>query len=286
MKKYILLTVDVEDWFQVENFKSYIPFSSWSSRDLRVEKNIHRILDILDSQNIFPTTCATFFILGWLAIRLPHLVFEIQNRGHEVASHGYYHNLCIKESREKLKRDLKNSKKLLEDITGQQVTGYRAPSFSINNDILKIIEECGYIYDSSYNSFEMHGRYGHLNLSLNQKNGIAVKLSDNFFELPISNIKIGNHVLPWGGGGYFRLLPFLIFKIGVQAILTQENTYLFYIHPWEIDPQQPRVTQASASFKFRHYINLHKTEAKLNALFNSFKNFNFITCQKYISSLA
>ena len=152
MNHSFLLTIDVEDWFQVENFKKYIPFASWSSYELRVEKNTHRILDLLDSASFkFQVSSfkisATFFVLGWLAERLPHLVREIHSRGHEIASHGYYHNLCNEQSHEELKTDLYNSKSFLEDIIGTQVYGYRAPSFAINNDILKIIEDCGYLYD-------------------------------------------------------------------------------------------------------------------------------------------
>jgi len=178
---HILLTIDVEDWFQVENFKEYIPFDSWSSCELRVEKNTHRLLDLLDSVNFkFQVSSfkisATFFILGWIAEKLPNLVKEIHARGHEVASHGYYHNLCNDSSSDDLRKDLIDSKRLLEDIIGDRVYGYRAPSFSINAEVLKIIEDCGYLYDSSYNSFSMHGRYGQISLSQNGQKGIANKI--------------------------------------------------------------------------------------------------------------
>ena len=220
MNHYFLLTIDVEDWFQVENFKEYIPFASWPSYELRVEKNTHRILDLLDSIGSKKTEArtqetvsnsenpvsriqysdngqqstydrqdekvrGTFFVLGWLAERLPHLIREIHSRGHEVASHGYYHNLCYDQSHEDLKTDLCNSKSLLEDIIGNQVYGYRAPSFAINNDILKIIEDCGYLYDSSYNSFAMHGRYGHLDLLQNKTRGIALKITSAKHQKPL-----------------------------------------------------------------------------------------------------
>jgi peptidoglycan-N-acetylglucosamine deacetylase len=306
----ILLTIDVEDWFQVENFKQYIPFSTWSERELRVEKNTHRLLDLLDSasciNNHKPETLnlepsyhpkATFFILGWVAERLPALVKEIHSRGHEVASHGFSHELCYDCSTESLRDDLSASKKLLEDITGSQVFGYRAPSFSINNDILKIIEECGYLYDSSYNSFGLHGRYGKLELDENSKKGIAYKVSNKFYELPVSNLRIGfpfsfqpstfsstNFVLPWGGGGYFRLIPFFIFKKGIDAILKQNSSYLFYLHPWEVDPDQPRVKKASTIFKFRHYTNLGACYNKLRKMIDVFSDNNFITCHQYIEN--
>ncbi len=275
----ILITVDVEDWFQVENFKPYIPFSSWQSYELRVQKNTYRLLDILDSRK------ATFFILGWLAKRYPHLVREIRNRGHEVASHGYYHNLCDQQSYRELKKDMCCSKKLLEDIIGSPVIGYRAPSFSINNDILKIIEECGYLYDSSFNSFGMHGRYGKADFSGYNRKGIAFQISKNFYEIPVSNLNIRNHIIPWGGGGYFRLIPSLIFKIGVRQILKKENAYLFYMHPWEIDPSQPRVREAEIGYKFRHYVNLKRTHLKLSALFEKFNQSRFIQCQEYLKNM-
>ena len=322
--KSILITVDVEDWFQVENFKQHIPFSSWDSRELRVEKNTHRLLDLFDSaalHNQQPTTnntppkkiCATFFVLGWLAERLPNLIREIHTRGHEVASHGYLHNLCNLESKEDLRKDLVESKKLLEDIIGAPVVGYRAPSFSVTNDILKMIEDCGYQYDSSYNSFEMHGRYGKLTVDNYPQKGIAYQVSESFYELPISNLKPfsqkfynGNGtvnsagptnlsssseptthnkqslILPFGGGGYFRLMPFAVFKHGVKHILKKENAYLFYMHPWEIDPNQPRVESAPPFFKFRHYINLAETYKKLQRLLCTFNNYYFCTCSEFL----
>ncbi|OQX09287.1 MAG: polysaccharide deacetylase [Desulfobacteraceae bacterium IS3] len=278
MTDFILITVDVEDWFQVENFKNWIPFSSWASREIRVEKNTHVLLDLLDSRR------ATFFILGWLAERFPALVREIYDRGHEVASHGYDHHLCNRQTRADLTNDLSDSKKRLEDIIGAAVTGYRAPSFSIDNDILKIIEACGYGYDSSFNSFGMHGRYGKADLSQFERKGIAVKLSENFYELPVSNVKLGNKILPWGGGGYFRLIPFPIFRAGVRQILKTDGAYLFYMHPWEIDPGQPRVEEASLSYKFRHYTNLKKMQAKLSAVFETFKAARFISCKEFLAT--
>jgi polysaccharide deacetylase family protein (PEP-CTERM system associated) len=245
----ILLTFDVEDWFQVENFKEYISFDSWNSHELRVEKNTHTILDLLDSFTFKPK--ATFFVLGWIAQRLPDLVKEINNRGHEVANHGNHHNICTKQSTKEIFNDLKAGKGILEDITGQKIYGYRAPSFAINNDILKIIKDTGHVYDSSFNSFAMHGRYGTIDLADRDKKGIASKISDNFFEIPISNLKIRQKILPLGGGGYFRLIPFPIFKLGMTQVIKKEKVFVFYSHPWEFDPEQPRVEQA-----FQDYINI------------------------------
>ncbi len=276
----ILITVDVEDWFQVENFKAYIPFSAWPGYDLRVERNTYKLLEILDFRG------ATFFILGWLAERLPHLVRDIHVAGHEVASHGYDHILCNQQSYEELKADLIASRKRLEDIIGAPVVGYRAPSFSVDNDILKIIEESGYRYDSSFNSFAMHGRYGRVDLSRNRTRGIAVNVSADFYELPISNFRIGTRIFPLGGGGYFRMIPFPLFKLGVRKILEQDQAYLFYMHPWEIDPEQPRMTKAALSCQFRHYVNLKRTQSKLTSLFRTFRECEFVGCRQHLDDQA
>ena len=338
--KHILLTIDVEDWFQVENFKPYIPFSSWPERELRVEQNTHRLLDLFDSvesagkpgsleggkvgtnagiedqnkelnepnqlnnfseseyNNQPPTPNpqhptsngrrprATFFVLAWLADRLPTLVREIQSRGHEIASHGYNHKLPDQMSAADLKTDLTDSKKRLEDLVGSPVSGYRAPSFAINDHILKTIEDCGYRYDSSYNSFGLHGRYGKISLNGAGKKGIAYKFSDKFYELPISNLVLNGRVLPLGGGGYFRLLPSFAFNRGIKAILKRQNAYMIYVHPWEIDPDQPRLEKASVGFKFRHYTNLNKTKTRLKFLIESFDYCQFVTCSQYLTLAA
>ena len=295
---YILLTIDVEDWFQVENFRRSIPFSSWSSCELRVEKNTNQILDLLDNftstQNskfkIQNSIKATFFVLGWIAERLPGLVREIHSRGHEVASHGFLHKRCFSCSSEELKNDLADSKSLLEDIIGDRVWGYRAPSFSINLDMLKIVEECGYLYDSSYNSFALHGRYGQVDFSQNDRKGIAIQISKTqnpkskiLSELPVSNIKLGKCILPWGGGAYFRLIPYPLFKLGVASVLRKTGCYLFYLHPWEIDPKQPRVHGIKMLVRLRHYSNLKRTSVKLKRLIRDFRQSAFMTCRDYVA---
>jgi polysaccharide deacetylase family protein (PEP-CTERM system associated) len=244
----------------------------------------------------------TFFVLGWLAERLPHLIREIQSRGHEVASHGYNHELPEKMTLDNFRQDCGDSKKHLEDIIGSSVCGYRAPSFSINDYVLNSIKEAGYLYDSSYNSFALQGRYGKISLNGNPRNGIAHEISENFYELPISNLyfKINtkhkpqktksrqsrSFVVPFGGGAYFRILPFYIFKHGVGKILKKQNAYVFYLHPWELDPKQQRMSQASSSRKFRHYTNLHLTEKKLRKLIDSFNNCQFITASDYLAAVS
>ena len=285
---YILITVDVEDWFQVENLRPHFPHSVWDSCELRIEASIHKLLDLFDRYEV----SATFFVLGWIAERCPSLVQEIHARGHEIASHGYNHELCSNLSMSDLHDDLYRSKALLEDITGQRVYGYRAPSFSISDELLKIIEQCGYLYDSSYNSFTMHGRYGRIHMPPNGSSGTAVKLSDEFYEIPISNLELTiyhsafsiiNFVFPWGGGGYFRLTPTFLFIRGVKRILRQHNYYALYCHPWEFDPDQPRVNGMRPDLRFRHYINIKKNVAKLKSFISAFSSCNFVSCSDYLN---
>ncbi|MEW6442062.1 MAG: DUF3473 domain-containing protein [bacterium] len=288
----LILTIDVEDWFQVENFKRWIPFSSWSARDLRVERNTERLLDLLESRpgrDPHPAAerrgervRATFFVLGWIAERLPRLVRAVHARGHEVASHGSAHDLCTALSRRALKEDLTGSKKLLEDLLGTAVCGYRAPSFSISPEILEIVRECGYRYDSSYNSFAINKRYGSLDLSGKPRRGIALEVAPGFHELPVSNLEVGRWVVPLGGGGYFRMIPFPLFRLGIQNILHRHGAYLFYLHPWEIDPGQPVVREASLPYRLRHRINLGRSYAKLQALLATFRGARFSTCSGYL----
>lgn len=316
-EKCILITIDVEDWFQVENFKQWIPFSSWDSLELRVERNVHRLLDLFDEMSTAGPTNppqdirlrvtdasprqaggqssknivrATFFILGWIAQRLHHLVREIHERGHEVASHGFGHELCSGQTQGRLKADLTESKELLENITGAVISGYRAPSFSINDNVLQLIEQSGYQYDSSYNSFRMHGRYGHADFSRYKRAGTTYRISSRFFEIPVSNLEYGirpsKMVFPWGGGGYFRMIPLPLFLKGVRHILAGQDAYTLYLHPWEIDPDQPKVTQASAGYKFRHYINLSKTYDKLKGLIRGLSNHRFVTCRDYLTRIS
>jgi polysaccharide deacetylase family protein (PEP-CTERM system associated) len=195
-------------------------------------------------------------VLGWIARKIPGIVREIHSRGHEIASHGINHHLCTVETPDALRNDLAGSRKLLEDIIGGPVYGYRAPSFSINNDILKIIEDAGYRYDASYNSFDKHGRYGKLSVNGFHKRGIAYQVSNQFHELPVSNLSfkpIAHSpqpvVFPFGGGGYFRLMPYTFFKKGIRRILAKDDAYSFYLHPWEVDPDQPRVENIPTFFK-------------------------------------
>lgn len=276
----ILLTFDVEDWFQVENFKSRIPFSTWNDCQLRVEKNTRLLLALLDDAPARPR--ATFFILGWIAKKIPGLVREIAEMGHEVASHGFGHDICSRLGPKEMRQDLLRSKSLLEDITGSPVLGYRAPNFSITPRVLDLVREAGYGYDSSYNSFSSHGRYGRLNLSGCPRQGACVEIATGFYEVPVSNLRIRNRILPLGGGGYFRLFPSTLFRQGIRAVLNQEHAFVFYAHPWEFDPDQPRVTNVPAWLRFRHYVNLHRTAGKMGAMIQTFSHCRFPTVSAYV----
>jgi len=242
----------------------------------------------------------TFFILGWIAERLPHLVREIAARGHEVASHGRSHQMCNLLSDMELRSELVGSKHLLEDITGNEVSGFRAPNFSVDDRVLSILHQNGYGYDSSYNNFSLHGRYGKISLNGNRA-GIAHRIAENFFELPVSNFTLfsvpilgtlgilahfRHFSFPWSGGAYFRLMPLAVFTAGVRSILKKDGAYTFYMHPWEVDPGQPKVEQASPGSRFKHYRNIGTTEAKLKKLIESFPGCRFMTCRDYINDRA
>lgn len=296
MTSNFLLTIDVEDWFQVENFKPWIPFSKWDLQKSRVEQNVNILLDLLDdltenypyqlsSSNPPSRIKATFFVLGWIAERFPHLIRKIGDRGHEVASHGFNHTLNSDLSSKKIETDITDSKKCLEDIIGDKIYGYRSPSFSISNEVLKIIEQCGFLYDSSYNSFSLHDRYGRIKLENKPTYGIAHEIKTSFFEIPVSNLNIGirNFDLPWGGGGFFRLFPIFVFELGVKYITKKQNDYLFFLHPWEIDPGQPQMEGVGRINRFRHYYNLDINITRIRKLILAFKKkCNFSTCKDYL----
>ena len=279
----LLLTIDVEDWFQVENLRPWFPPSEWHAQPLRVEANTHRLLDLFDTFD-HPVK-ATFFILGWIADKCPRLVREIHQRGHEVASHGFKHLLCSQMDPPGLAADLRKSKHILEAIIGAPIHGYRAPNFSIDDHTLQQIRQCGYRYDASYNCFERHHRYGHITQKGFPRNGLAIRLDPNFHELPISNLTLAGQTIPWGGGGYFRFLPSLVFNTGVRHILRQSGAYHFYMHPWEVDPDQPRVQCANGFNTWRHYLNLRKTHSRLQRMIARFQHCRFLTCSQYLDAI-
>ena len=280
----ILLTIDVEDWFQVENLRPWYPQSVWDHQSLRVVRNTNRLLDLFDGLPGIQIK-ATFFILGWVAEKAPELVREISKRGHEVASHGFNHLMCRQMEPGALEQDLIRSKAFLEDIIGQEIRGYRAPSFSINNNVLKSIQSVGYRYDSSYNNFGKHGRYGQISVNGCDTKGVAICLDNGLVELPISNLLLRKMVIPWGGGGYFRFIPFPLYVSGVNKILKNNDAFVFYLHPWEIDPDQPRANAVKGLKGWRHYLNLDKTYVRLKKMIMSFDGYRFLTCSQYLNRL-
>nr|WP_315231419.1 XrtA system polysaccharide deacetylase [uncultured Albidiferax sp.] len=258
------LTIDVEDYFQVSAFAPYIARSSWKDCECRVEENVNKILEILSCHEVK----ATFFTLGWIAERYPKLVKDIVSEGHELASHGYGHERASDLSEKEFFIDIDSSKKILEDISGVQVIGYRAPSFSIgagNFWAFECLERAGYRYSSSIYPIK-HDHYGMPNFSR-----YPVQISDNFLEIPITTVQFFNRNLPSSGGGYFRLFPYSLSKWLLNQINNKENNpAIFYFHPWEIDINQPRVMGINRKTKFRHYVNIHKMEDRLNKLLNDF----------------
>lgn len=276
----ILITVDLEDWFQVENLRSHFPHSSWEDCESRLQSPLYALLDLFDSHAV---TC-TFFVLGWAAERYPGIVRKISGRGHEIASHGYNHQLCSELTTRKLREDLQESKKLLEDIIGKPVAGYRAPSFSITSELVKLLSDTGYAYDSSYNSFSMNNRYGTLEGSWTKITNGILKAENGLYEIPVSNLVISGRTIPWGGGGYFRLYPLFLFCKGVKHILSIQQYYIFYCHPWEFDPDQLRVKGLRPDFRFRHYVGIGENLKKLDAFFTRFSKYTFQTCSEFIAS--
>lgn len=261
-----LLSIDVEDWFQVENLKQAIRRESWELNVSRIERNINLILDLLKQNN----TKATFFVLGWIAKRYPLLIKNIFKEGHEIGCHGYNHDLLRSLSHDKFYEDVFNAKKILEDIIGEKVVGYRAPSFSITDWALDILKSLGFQYDSSYFPIAIHNRYGKLN-GFKDSNNSILEIRRDFYQVTLSYVSLSKLKLPWAGGLYFRLIPYNIFKFGVNKILNQKDYYLFYIHPWEFDPEQPKIKDINLNYRLRHYINLNKTERKFKRLLNDFQ---------------
>ncbi|MCC6916644.1 XrtA system polysaccharide deacetylase [Nitrosomonas sp.] len=260
------LTIDVEDYFQVSAFARHIPRSSWDKLPCRVEGNIDRILMLLDEQKIK----ATFFTLGWIAERYPAMVKKIVENGHELASHGYAHHRVTELNRDQFHDDIVRSKSLLEDIGGQSVWGYRAPSFSINKDnlwALDCLEEAGYRYSSSIYPVE-HDHYG-----MPDAPRFAFNPTDSrkILELPVTTVRLLDRNFPAGGGGYFRLWPYAVSRWFLQRVNSvDKQPAIFYFHPWEIDPDQPRQTGIGLKTRFRHYLNLGRMEKRLGSLTRHF----------------
>ncbi|KRS22218.1 polysaccharide deacetylase [Alishewanella sp. WH16-1] len=259
------LTVDVEDYFHVAAFENNIKSSDWHKMPVRVERNTYRLLELFEQQQ----AQATFFLLGWVAERYPQLVRAIHAAGHEVASHGYNHTKATLQSRAEFATDIRDTKKLLEDIIGADVYGYRAPSFSIdktNEWAFAELKQAGYLYSSSTYPVK-HDLYGTPDWPQQ-----PYMRPEGIWECPMPILNLAGKQLPVAGGGYFRLLPYWLSKRLINRyLLNSASPYMFYFHPWEIDPEQPRIKDASAKSKFRHYVNLGKMEAKLTALLQDYQ---------------
>ncbi len=273
LKNY--LTIDVEDYFHVTAFENEIKFEDWGNCKSRVVDNTKKLLEILSSAG---ETKGTFFILGWVAEKHPEIVKEIDANGHEIACHSYRHRLVYSLSPDEFRSDLLKAKNILEDIIGKKIIGYRAPSYSITNESIwafDIIEELGFKYDSSIFPIS-HDLYGIPDAPRFKYN----LLEHNLIEYPISTTKIFGIKVPFSGGGYFRLFPYSLTKMALNKINNNENQpFVFYIHPWEIDPEQPRISGAGFLSKLRHYNNLGKTTNRFMKLLQDF-HFVPITLQE------
>jgi polysaccharide deacetylase family protein (PEP-CTERM system associated) len=261
------MTVDVEDYFQVSAFDRVVSRDSWSTFESRVCRNTERLLALFDDAGVR----ATFFILGWVATEYPQLVREIADAGHEIGSHGFGHQLVYDLSPEAFRADIRRARSVLMRLARGPVLGYRAPSFSVTERslwALDIILEEGHIYDASVFPIR-HDRYGIPN-SPRHFHRLS-RASGSIWECPASTVRLAGTNLPIAGGGYFRLLPYAWTKWGIGRVNSSEiRPVTFYLHPWEIDPGQPRLP-ASALSRFRHYRNLAKTESRLVQLLRDFK---------------
>lgn len=261
------MTVDVEDYFHVGAFEKTISSEDWDQLPCRVERNTLKALELFERYNVK----ATFFILGWVCLRYPALIRKIHALGHEVASHSIGHQRVTTLSRAEFVEDISKSKKMLEDTIGAAVIGYRAPSFSIGEKnfwALECLKEAGYLYSSSIYPIR-HDHYGMPDAPRFAFNPIV---GSEFLEMPVTTVQIMNKKLPCGGGGYFRLLPYAISKMAMNKVNEKDSeACIFYFHPWEIDPFQPRQQNASLKSKFRHYTNLDIMEKKIEKLLVDFK---------------
>ncbi|MCS3749303.1 polysaccharide deacetylase family protein (PEP-CTERM system associated) [Salinibacter ruber] len=262
-----LLSFDIEDWFHAHNLLPAVSRSEWESCEARVVENTRRILDLLEKHD----TRATFFVLGWIAERHPHLVEEIAEGGHEVASHGCNHELLYEQSREDVRADLHRSVEILRSIVDTPVLGYRAPSFSITDEAIEVLDELGFQYDSSSFAFSVHDRYGKLDTADTRSSGTFVRLANGLLEarLPQVDIPMTRRAIPWAGGGYFRFIPYSIYRRGVRRV-AKTRPFIFYLHPWDLDPDQPRFASLPWSYRLRHYTNLDKTATRLDRLLADF----------------
>jgi polysaccharide deacetylase family protein (PEP-CTERM system associated) len=261
-------TVDVEDYFQVDAFSDVIPVSAWGGFESRVVANTSRLLDLLEEHKVR----GTFFVLGWIAERHTALVRRIAERGHEVASHGMTHQLVFSQHPDVFRRETRDSKRLLEDLIQAPVIGYRAATYSITRQslwALDILHEEGFLYDSSIFPIR-HDRYG-IPDAKTVPHRLATPGGKTIVEYPLTAVRVLGLNLPVSGGGYFRLFPYGLTRWGLRRVRAEGRPVVFYLHPWEVDPGQPRVEGARWRSRFRHYLNLDRTLPRLNRLLQDFQ---------------
>lgn len=273
------MTIDVEDYFHVAAFKNVISPRDWDQWSPRVEQNTRRLLELFDRRGIN----ATFFVLGWVAERFPGLVREIAGKGHEIASHGYSHQLVFNQTPDVFRSETAKSKQVLEDITGTAVTGYRAASYSITPAslwALDILAELGFTWDSSIFPIH-HDTYGMVG-SPDEPYQLITPSGATLTEFPLTTAKVMGMAVPAAGGGYFRQYPYALSKwLLSKASEGGEKPTIFYLHPWEVDPEQPRVPDAGWKSNFRHYTNLSRCLPRLEQLCS---DFSFTTVRRVLAS--
>jgi polysaccharide deacetylase family protein (PEP-CTERM system associated) len=259
------LSVDVEDYFQVSALAPHIPRSEWERMPSRVERNVDVVLALLSESG----AQATFFTLGWIAERHRLLVRRIVAEGHELASHGYAHTRATEQSPSEFFADIRRAKSLLEDLGGAEVCGYRAPSFSVSKKnawAFECIARAGYRYSSSIYPIR-HDHYG-----MPEAPRFPFCPCEGLLEIPITTARLLNANLPAGGGGYFRLMPYVVSRSLIRRVNnTERRAAVFYFHPWELDSGQPRFPRIGLKTRFRHYLNLHRMESRLRRLLHDFK---------------
>lgn len=261
------MTVDVEDYFQVSAFEKYIDRKAWDSLPCRVEQNTDRILALFSQKGIK----ATFFTLGWVAKRYPQLIKKIVSEGHELACHGLDHTRVTEQTPDEFRQDVIQSKQMLEDIGSVSIKGYRAASYSIgakNLWALEILGESGFVYSSSIYPVK-HDLYG---MPEAPRFAFEPEKANGLVEIPVTTVQLGENKLPCGGGGYFRLFPYPMSKWALKRVNQHDGqACVFYFHPWEIDPEQPRQRGIDLKTRFRHYLNLNKMELRLSHLLDDFQ---------------
>jgi polysaccharide deacetylase family protein (PEP-CTERM system associated) len=259
------LTIDVEDYFQVSAFAPHVPRADWDARECRVEQNIERILALLADAN----ARGTFFTLGWIAERYPAIVRRIAAEGHEIASHGFGHQRASEQSPMEFLADIRLAKAIIEDVAGCEVRGYRAPSFSIGTSnpwAFDAIAAAGYRYSSSIYPIR-HDHYG-----VPDAPRFVHESRPGLLEIPVATVRMARSNWPAGGGGYFRLLPYVLSRWSIRRINRHDRQpAMFYFHPWELDPEQPRIDGPDAKTRFRHYLNLRRMAPRLTRLLRDFR---------------